>query len=161
MLNEDNYRKILIEKKLNNEECALAYRIFFQFLLDEKLNELKSNKEFLDKVCDYFTTNNDGKVGDLILNSVKLMDFSSENVYKINKMISGNLNKFTPAYFSKICSATGLFIFLLKDAIEYSSISIIEKKTPIQKIYNSYNYNLDIIHSKQYRLETYLKRYIK
>jgi hypothetical protein len=161
MLNDDNYRNTFIEKKLNNEECILAYKLFFQLLPYEELNKTNSDKEYLNKVCDYFINNNQGKVGDFILNSIKLLDFSSENVYKINKIISGNLNKITPAYFSKICGATGLIIFLLKDAIEYCGVSIIEKKTPIQKIYNYYNYNLDIIHSKEYKIETYLKRYSK
>ncbi len=88
-----------------------------------------------------------------------MFDFSSENVYKINKLLGNNVNKITPNFCSKICAATGLLMFLLKDAIEYAGVSIIEKKTPIQRIYNNYNYNIDIFNSKIERLNFYLMKY--
>lgn len=95
----------------------------------------------------------------MILASVKIFDFSSENVYKINKFVGNHITKITPTYYSKICPATGLLIFLLKDAIEYAGVSIVEKKTPIHRIYNNYNYNIDIFNSKIERLNFYLMKY--
>ncbi len=74
-------------------------------------------------------------------------------------MIGSNINKISPAYFSKICGTTGLILFLLKDVMEYSGITIVDKKTPIQRIYNNYNYLLDILNSKIYRLNYYLTKY--
>jgi len=98
-------------------------------------------------------------LADVILASVKMFDFSSENVYKLNKMANGNIHKITPTYYSKICPATGLIMFLLKDAIEYSGVSIVEKKTPIQRIYNNFNYNMEIFNCKMYRLNSYLSKF--
>jgi hypothetical protein len=97
-------------------------------------------------------------LGDTILQTIKSFDFSSENIYKINKIIDGKLSKITPTYYSKICPGTGLVLFLIKDVMEYSALLVVDKKTPIQRIYNFYNYNIDIINSKQYRIENYLKK---
>jgi len=88
-----------------------------------------------------------------------LFDFSSENVYKISKIVNGHIHKITPTYFSKICAGTGLLLFLLKDSIEFAGISIIDKRTPIQRIYNNYCYNLDIYNSKIYKLNNDLSRF--
>jgi hypothetical protein len=176
MLNDGAYRKIFIEKNLLNEECALIFRIYFQLFEYKKLCEIKSDKEFLDKTCDYFIENNEGKVGnyklifilfyfisfkkgDTILQTIKLFDFSSENIYKVNKIIDGKLSKITPTFYSKICPGTGLVLFLIKDVFEYTALSVVDKKTPIQRIYNFFNYNIQIINSKQNRIENYLKKY--
>ena len=72
------------------------------------------------------------------------------------KFIGNHINKITPTYYSKICPATGLLMFLLKDSIEYAGVSIVEKKTPIQRIYNNYNYNIEIFNSKVERIYYYL-----
>lgn len=66
------------------------------------------------------------------------------------------INKINPTYFSKLCSTTSLFIFLLKDALEYSGIIIVEKKSQLPKIYNNYNYFLDNIEIKLSKLEFHI-----
>jgi hypothetical protein len=63
MLNDGAYRKLFIEKNLTNIECALIYRIYFQLFDYGKLCEVRNDKEFLEKTCDYFIENNEGKVG--------------------------------------------------------------------------------------------------
>lgn len=88
-----------------------------------------------------------------MLSTVKDFDFSSENLYKIIKLFEKEINKINPTYYSKICSTTSLFIFLLKDALEYSGIIIVEKKSQLQKIYNNYNYFLDNIEIKLSKLD--------
>ena len=64
--------------------------------------------------------------------------------------------KINPTYYSKICSTTSLFIFLLKDALEYSGIIIVDKKSQLQKILNNYNYFLDNIEIKLSRLDYHI-----
>jgi hypothetical protein len=46
-----------------------------------------------------------------------------ENAYKIIHLIGDNISKITPAYFSKVCGTTGLFVFLIKDVLDYFGIS--------------------------------------
>ncbi len=55
-------------------------------------------------------------------------------------MSKNDLNKITPAYFSKICGSTGLFIFLVKDAFEYTGLISQDKKTPFGRVYENLNY---------------------
>jgi hypothetical protein len=83
-------------------------------------------------------------------------DFSSENLYKIMKIYANEINKINPTYFSKICSTTSLFIFLLKDALEYSGLIIVEKKSQLQKIFNNYNYFYDNMEIKISKLEYHI-----
>lgn len=93
------------------------------------------------------------------MSNIKIFDFSSENIYKLSKMVGNNLNKITPSYFSKICGTTGLIMFLLKDCMEYSGINIVEKKTSLQKIFNNLIYNTEVYNSKINRLSDYLEKY--
>lgn len=177
MLNDTNYQKAFVDKTISNEEIIFVYRVYFQLLDNQQLLQIVDNQEFFNKVCDYFIEKSNGKIGkrpicqfiyfvyilkclgNQIFKDVKMFDFSSENVYKLNRIIGNNTNKISPSYYSKLCGTTGLLLFLLKDCIEYSGINILEKKTPIQKIYNNYNYNIDIHNSKLYKLNFYLTKY--
>ena len=95
----------------------------------------------------------------MIINEIKKLDFTSENIFKLNKLIGDNIHKITPTYFSKLCGTTGLLLFLLKDCLEYAGISIVDKKTPIQRIYNNYEYNLETCNSKIQKINNYLTKY--
>ena len=37
--------------------------------------------------------------------------------------MNGHIQKITPAYFSKICGTTGLFVFFIKDILDFLGIS--------------------------------------
>ena len=64
------------------------------------------------------------------------LNFSSENIYKILNLIDNKLFIVTPSYYTKKCSTTGLFVFFIKDILDYLGISH-DKKTQI-KGYNTY-----------------------
>jgi len=120
----------------------------------------KTTKSFGKNCCRYFLTDNSVKTGDLINSSVKNFDFSDENLYKITKIIGNREKKITPAYYSKTCGTTGLVIFLMKDAMEYSSL-IIEKKTPPARTYRLYNYMLSKCKQRSERLDEFEKKFLK
>ena len=44
----------------------------------------------------------------------------------LNNLCEGKTNKLTPVYYSKLCPTTGLFVFVVKNALEY--IGILEDK---------------------------------
>ncbi len=69
------------------------------------------------------------------------------------KSYEKEINKINPTYYSKICSTTSLFIFLLKDALEYSGVIMVDKKSQLQKIFNNYNYYLDNLEIKLTKLD--------
>jgi len=61
---------------------------------------------------------------------------------KLNNLCEGKTNKITPVYYSKLCPTTGLFVFIVKDALEYIGI-LEDKKTLPSKIYKKLNYLIE------------------
>lgn len=123
LLNEDKYNKIF-KKELSPflNEIILVYRIFFQLLKVNCFGKIKDDKLFWTKASDYILKNNNGKTGDFFRSSINNFDFSYKNIYEIKKLINGQENKIKPSFYSKICGTTGLFVFLIKDILEYIGI---------------------------------------
>ena len=79
-------------------------------------------------------------LGELIANSVKSLDFSNDNIYRIYHLTINKEKKFLPSYYSKICSTTGIIIFLIKDTLDYIGLINSEKKTApvVNRLYKLY-----------------------
>ena len=60
--------------------------------------------------------------------------------------------KLKPKYWGKIFGTTGFFVFMIKDAIEYSGI-IEDKKTPPSRIKSNYLYLKSLLE----KLDNYVK----
>ncbi len=95
-------------------------------------------------------------LGSLISTLVKSFDFSNINIYKINKLVEKNNAKIAPAYFSKICATTGLFIFLIKDALEYAGVIYQDKKTPQGRIYQNLLFSVEYDNDKLNKIKSLL-----
>ena len=123
LLNEDKYNKIF-KKELSPflNEIILVYRIFFQLLKDNNISKIKDDKLFWAKASEHILKSNNGKTGDFFKNSIANFDFSYKNIYEIKKLINGQEDKIKPSFYSKICGTTGLFVFLIKDILEYIGI---------------------------------------
>lgn len=80
-------------------------------------------------------------------------DFSSKNLYHIKKFIGNRVNKISPSYFGNLCGTTGLFIFLIKDALEFAGVTN-EKKTQSAILYQSLTYLLDLTNGYVEKLKT-------
>jgi hypothetical protein len=87
-------------------------------------------------------------LGNFIISTIRLFDFSAETLFKINKNYNDYIMKMNPSYFSKICTTTSLFSFLLKDAFEYSGLIFIEKKSQLSIVYNKYLYFIETFEIK-------------
>ena len=125
LLNEDYYKKSFKNKKLieneNKIKIILVYKIFFQFLK-------------------YINNNSNGRIGDFIIEKGKEFDFSAENLYKIKKLVNGNEEKMKNKYYSERDGGTGLFVFLIKDALEFCGLIENEKKSCPKIMLNYYEY---------------------
>ena len=126
LLNEDKYNKIF-KKELSPflKEIIIVYRIFFQLLKNSNISKIKDDKLFWAKASDYILKNNNGKTGDFFKSSIDNFDLSYKNIYEIKKLINGQEDKIKPSFYSNICGTTGLFVFLIKDILEY--IGILQK----------------------------------
>ena len=147
LLNDKLYFKLFKNENFPNIEIIIVYRIYFQLVNKEK-NIIEENdiEIFWKKVKEYFINknNNNIQIGNLLENQFKQLDFSKENFVKIYNLCEGKINKLTPVYYSKICATTGLFIFLIKEALEYFGIINDKKKTQINRIYQNLCFLLEI-----------------
>ena len=150
LLNESLYFK-LFEGPVPNEDILLSYRIFFQLLLSP-IASINSPTDFWTETCNYFAKERDGKLGTMVTNLVKSIDFSDANIYKISKLVGINSSKISPNYFSKMCGTTGLFIFLIKDALEYAGI-LLDKKTPPSRHMKNHLYTFQVLQAKMERFK--------
>ena len=58
----------------------------------------------------------------------KKIDFSKNNEFQIFMLVNRNYKKILPNYFSNICGTTGLFVFVIKDILEFMGLSLKIKK---------------------------------
>ena len=141
---------MFIEEKKPNDEIYIIYKIYFQLInytdFFKYINE-SNNDEFWEKCKLYFRELN-GKTGDLLSNIItqKKIVLSGENIYKVYKLANKHINKIVPTYYSKICATTGLFVFFIKDILDFLGFShdkIIQKNA-----YWSYSEIINLIDSK-------------
>ena len=114
LLNEEILNKIFFEEKMPNFEILLVYKIFFQLIKNQDIINYKDyNDKFWEKCRNYFRAFN-GKTGDCLNEVIKQnkIIIDGENIYKVYKIVNKEIYKIIPAYFSKICGTTGLFVFL-------------------------------------------------
>ena len=125
LLNNPLLNKIFTDKKeLPTNDIYRVFNIYFQLINHPLKNEVYDKKMFWAKCCDYFLVTHKGKTGDLLRRNIDDdLILTYENAYKITHLIGEHISKITPAYFSKLCGTTGLFVFLIKDVLDYFGIS--------------------------------------
>ena len=130
LLNSEAYNNIFKVKKLNPplDQIILIYRIFFQLIDKEELISIENDKIFWEKTRKFILENNEGKIGTFLKNYISEFDFTSQNIYKLKKLLNGNEDKLKPLNYENICKTTGLVIFIIKDSLEYCGLIRNEKK---------------------------------
>lgn len=140
MLKEEKYKLLFQNNKNPEDDIILIYRIFAQVNRKQKdLTNIKDKELFWNSICDYFIK--EGELAKLVEQSTTSPDFSDENIYKIAQIANENLSIITPTYYSKKCPTTGLFVFLIKDFLEYAGI-IPPKKKVIARLYKNLLYRV-------------------
>ena len=147
LLNNEKYNQLFKKNILdpNLKEIIVIYRILFRLLNQKSICDIEDDSEFWIKVCDFFNEKGIDKLGTFLVDSTKTFNFEDHNVYLINKLIINKKAKMLPSYYSKICSSTGLIMFLIKDALEYCGIIFSEKKTPHNRVVNTLLYEKKLL----------------
>lgn len=147
-MNQEIYFSRFTQPEIPNSDIILIYKIFFQ-VINQNTNilKIKDEKTLWKNICDIFKTKANGKLGDFINELLTTVDFSNENLFKLSKLCQDHLSKLTPIYYSKQCSTTGLFIFIVKEALEYGGI-IQDKKTSALRIKNNLVNWIEILNKK-------------
>ena len=106
----------------------------------ENLVSIKNDNDFWKENCKFLLSESHDKLGTFMVEKSKEFCFDCENCYKLKEMIENVKSKIVPSYFSKICGTTGLIVFVVKDALEYSGAIVNDKKTQPRKIYDNILY---------------------
>ena len=126
LLNESLLNHLFKDTKFPTDDIILIYRIYFQ-MINHPFSLIAKNDvyNFWEKCKLYFTSEKNGKTGDILLSMInqKKIDFSKNNEYQIYELAKGNYKKILPNYFSNICGTTGLFVFVIKDILEFMGIT--------------------------------------
>ena len=157
LLNENMYLNVFKPEILPVEQVQMAYRIFLFYLNKREIAVIKNKTEFWGEVCNLFLNDSEGKIGEFIKKSINNLNFSTENIYCISKVVGNDTSKLTSTSFTKYCATTGLLFFCVKDALEYSGI-IVDKKTPLVKVMNLLEYKLESFNSQQDRLKAIIEK---
>lgn len=157
LLNEQMYVNVFKTDQLPGDQVLLAYRIFLFYLNKREIAIMNNNMEFWKEVCNLFVDGTEGKIGEFIKNSINNFNFSTENIFCISKIVGNDTSKMTSTTYTKFCATTGLLFFCIKDALEYSGI-IVDKKTPLVKLMNLFEYKLETFDSLHNRLNDLINK---
>ena len=125
LLNQPLLNRLFTDSnKIPSDDILLIYHIYFQLINHPLSKEFENKKYFWEKCCNYFTKESNGKTGDILIKNAKEnLNLSGENIYKIIHIIDKKVNIISPGYFSKTCSTTSLFIFFIKDILDFLGIT--------------------------------------
>ena len=141
LLDEELYLRVFNrappEKTL--EEIVLVYKLFCQLLNKDDFVEIKDNKTFWDKFSKFILDNKGDKLSEFLLKCTSEFNFDDKNIFKLKAMSKDSVDKLKPKYFGNICGTTGLFVFLIKDCLEYCG-AVEDKKTQGSRIKANYLY---------------------
>jgi hypothetical protein len=141
LLDEELYLRVFLrpvqEKTL--EDIIIVYKLFCQLLNKEDFVEMKDDRLFWEKFSKFILDNKGNKLSEFFLKCISQFNFDDKNVFKLKGMAKDSSDKLKPAYYGKICGTTGLFVFIIKDSLEYCG-AIEDKKTPGSRIKANYLY---------------------
>lgn len=151
------YQGLFESNKVPKNELMIAYRILFQLFNFPDIYQSLNNEEFWRRAMSYFKSEAKGAIGTHLKEMAQKLDFSSENILIISKMLDECGLKIAPSYYSKICGTTGFIAFFLKDALEYMGITE-EKKALPQRLYKNAMSKFDVYQKRSEKLKSILDR---
>ena len=145
LLNEDIFSRLFSEKKAPKKDILLVYKIYF--LLNNNNIDLPDDI-FWEKCRNYFLKHK-GMISDLLIKNIKEKKLNLENaiLYRLYKLYENNSSKLCSAYYSKLCGTTSLFIFYIKDVLDFIGFS---KEIKFEK--NAYYIFFEIIRYLDYKI---------
>ena len=125
LLNEDIFCRLFYEEKTPNKDILLIYKIYFQLINYKEITDINISDDIFWEKCRNYFQKYKGNISELLISNIKdnKLLLNGENLYKIYKLTENNEYKFFSGYFSKLCGTTGLFIFYIKDILDYLGFS--------------------------------------
>lgn len=153
LLNEDILNKLFYNNiyKIPSDDILLIYRIFF-YIINHPI-KYNDKQKFWENCKNYFINESNGKIGSLLFDIIKnkKICLNGRNVLNIYNLAENNLDKLIPSYFSKICGTTGLFVFFIKEILDF--LGITKDKSKITNFFGTYNIIINFLNEKIFELK--------
>ena len=139
-LNQSFYSDYFQNEKAPDDAILLTYRILYQLINKEKdILKEKNNDKFWKLFRENILKNSEKGIGDFIQNEFKNLDFSEENIYRLNCLTEGQEERLGPINIGKKDNTAKFICFLIKEALEYIKIVIGKsKKVSNSEVYKKY-----------------------
>ena len=139
-LNEKDHTEYFQNEKAPDEAILLTYRILYQLINKEKNILKENNKEkFWRSFRESMLKNSEKGIGNFIQNEFKNLDFSKENIYRLNCLTEGQEERLGSIYIGWKDKTAKFISYLIKEALEYIKIFIGKrKKVPNSEVYKKY-----------------------
>ena len=139
-LNQKEHSDYFQNEKAPDDAILLTYRILYQLINKEKdILKEKNNDKFWKLFRENILKNSEKGIGDFIQNEFKNLDFSEENIYRLNCLTEGQEERLGPINIGKKDNTAKFICFLIKEALEYIKIVIGKsKKVSNSEVYKKY-----------------------
>ena len=148
-LNENQNIKLFKENQINNNkitEINIIYRILLLLFGEKKLAEISDDNNFWKNTCKYFLNKSvKEKIGNFIIDKAKNFCFDHQTINLIEFILIGNKNNIINGYYEKLCKTTGLIIPLIREALDYCGVIIIDTKNRANRLLDNLQYNQKLI----------------
>lgn len=138
----------------------LPYKLYLQLLNRKDICPVRSKPTNVvwRYFCSMIENGSENKPGKLISdNLLNGLDCSPQNLFEIYRLIGKNVIKITPNYYSKMCGTTGLFVFFIKDALEFIGV-LEDKKIPAKTILGFFNKCIEGLEERKNKLDGLISR---
>lgn len=152
LLNKSYYIELFrLRTPIPKNKILLVYIIFMSIVKNYRIdifNSINNKEKFWNKLCEFFVRESvDGEYfGDLIkFLLIKQSDFSLENILNLKQLVKSHLNILFPVNYSKESPTTGIFVYLIRELLEFTGVIESDKTSPYHKstLYNFYINNLN------------------
>lgn len=157
MLNRQVHLKFFSQENIpSSDDILLVFKTYFKLLNIKNTKVFYSKNHLRLEIHKHFSNGEQSigkflyliniyncKLGSTIQNSITKFDFSSENIFELNRLLGTKLYLINPTSYSNICATTGFIVFIIKDALEYAGLIVTEKKVIPKQLFNYYTYSLE------------------
>lgn len=112
----------------------------FQLINFPDIHQGLDDSEYWRRVVSYLRSESKGRIGDHLKELTSRLDFSTENIFCVSRLVEENYKKISPTSYSKYCATTGFIAFYLKDAFDYMGLNSEEKRILPQRLYKNANF---------------------
>ena len=141
-LNDKSHTEYFQKEEVPGEAILLTYRILYQLINKEKdILKEKDNNKFWKLFRENLLKNSEKGIGNYIQNEFKNLDFSEENIHRLNCLCEGQEERLGPINIGKKDNTAKFICFLIKEALEYIKIVIgtsKNKKVNNSEVYKKY-----------------------